>query len=136
MGSSSGSDAEDGPESRPKMLKRHKKEVLAAQKAAQRLGKKRAEEGATLLMEVNMRHAAELAALEAGADGGAKPAPASDATEPAVGAAATTQAPAAEAAASALAAASLGGTAPQAPEAGGKARQLAHSRVPHCFSCF
>ena len=47
------------------MLKRHKAELLKAQKEGQRLGKKRAEEAAALVAQVNARHAAELAAFDA-----------------------------------------------------------------------
>jgi len=71
---------EDGVESRAKMLRRHKGEVLKAQarrgdfrsplssllsqKAAASLGKKRADEGAALLAATHARHAAELAAAD------------------------------------------------------------------------
>ena len=69
-----------GVESQGKMLKRHKKETLAAQKAAKQLGKKREEEGNALLAAVRAKHSSELAAhaASAGATGGAEtPAPAS-----------------------------------------------------------
>lgn len=61
----SSDDDDTGRESRSRMLKRHKAEVLKAQKEGQRLGKKRTDEAAALLAEVNARHVAELAAFEA-----------------------------------------------------------------------
>jgi OTU domain-containing protein 6 len=123
---SSDSEGEDGQESRARMLKRHKKEVLAAQKAAQRLGKKRADEAAALVAEVNARHCAELAELEARpADGGAAPPEAA----PAPVAAAATEA-AAGAATAALAAASLADGEGAAAEGGAKARPRAASGAP------
>ena len=126
MAGSSDSEGESGVESRGKMLKRHKKELLAAQKAQKALGKKRADEGAALVAEVNARHAAELAALDAGPAGEAAAAPAAPVAEaPAVAAVASATA--------ALAAAALSEPAPAASDAGGKARppRKAHdSAVP------
>ena len=51
---------DEGVESRSKMLRRHKAELLAAQKAAERLGKKRAAEGQVLVADCHARHAQEL----------------------------------------------------------------------------
>jgi hypothetical protein len=64
---SSSDDDGDGRESRSKMLKRHKAELLKAQKEGQRLGKKRGDEAAALVAQVTARHVAELAAFEAAA---------------------------------------------------------------------
>ena len=128
MAGSSDSEGEEGPETRSKMLKRHKKEAMAAQKAAQRLGKKRADDAAALIAEVNARHAAELAALEARAEGGAAAPSAGAADAPAAAAGA-------DAAAASLAAASLAegsGAAPAGaapPEAGGSKARQRHVQV-------
>ena len=124
MAGSSDSEGEGGAESRGKMLKRHKKELLAAQKAQKALGKKRADEGAALVAEVNARHAAELAALDAGPAGEAAAAPAAPAPEPPAAAGVT-------AATAALAAATLAEPAAAASDAGGKAcaPQNAHDSV-------
>jgi hypothetical protein len=65
MAGSSSDDDDTGRESRSKLLKRHKAEVLKAQKEGQRLGKKRQEEAAALLAQVTARHIAELAAFDA-----------------------------------------------------------------------
>ena len=65
MAGSSTDDDDTGRESRSKMLKRHKAEVLKAQKEGQRMGKKRTEEAAALLAQVTARHIAELAAFDA-----------------------------------------------------------------------
>ena len=65
MAGSSSDDDDNGRESRSKMLKRHKAEVLKAQKEGQRLGKKRIEEAAALLAQVTVRHIVELAAFDA-----------------------------------------------------------------------
>ena len=117
MAGSSDSEGESGVESRGKMVKRHKKELLAAQKAQKALGKKRADEGAALVAEVNARHAAELAALDAGPAGEAAAAPAAHLSEPpAVAGVASATA--------ALAAAALSEPASAASDAGGKARAL------------
>jgi OTU domain-containing protein 6 len=115
MAGSSDSEGEGGVESRSKMLKRHKKEVIAAQKAQKALGKKRADEGAALVAEVNARHAAELAALDArpAGEAAADAAPAADAPAAAEGLAAAT---------AALASAALSDAGPAASDAGGKAR--------------
>ena len=90
---------EDGVETHARLLKRHKCELLAAQKAAVRLGKKRADEAASLVASTNARHAAELAAHAAAAAAHEPEAP----PPPAAAADANV-----EAAASSLAAASLG----------------------------
>ncbi|KAF8065793.1 OTU5 [Scenedesmus sp. PABB004] len=66
-GGGDGSDGEGGPESRSKMLQRHKRELLAHKKAAQRMGKTKKDEAAKLEAELEARHARELAALDAGA---------------------------------------------------------------------
>jgi hypothetical protein len=124
MAGSSDSEGEGGPESRAKMLKRHKKEVVAAQKSAQRLGKKRADEAASLVAEVNARHAAELAELEARPAGEAT-AP-EDAAVPDVPAAAPPPAAKADAPVAALAAATL---ADSASDGGSKARMRSRSRA-------
>ncbi len=128
MAGSSDSEGEGGPESRAKMLKRHKKEVVAAQKSAQRLGKKRADEAASLVAEVNARHAAELAELEARPAGEAT-AP-EDAAAPDVPAAAPPPAAKADAPVAALAAATLAESAAAASDGGGsKARMRSRSRA-------
>lgn len=134
MAGSSDSEGEGGVESRSKMLKRHKKEVIAAQKAQKALGKKRADEGAALVAEVNARHAAELAALDA------RPAGEAAADARPAGAAEGAAAPAAEApaaaegvaaATAALASAALSDAAPAASDAGGKARaRVARAKRP------
>ena len=125
MGSSD-SEGEGGVESRSKMQKRHKKELIAAQKA---LGKKRADEGAALVAEVNARHAAELAALDAR--------PAGEAAEAAAPAAEAPAASGVAAATAALAAAALSEPAPAASDAGGKARPApsARRRVARASTC-
>lgn len=67
------------------MLKRHRNEITAAQKAGARLGKKREAEAQALVNEVNARHARELAELDARPAGGAEaqePAPAEAAAAP------------------------------------------------------
>jgi len=129
MAGSSDSEGEGGVESRSKVLKRHKKEVIAAQKAQKALGKKRADEGAALVAAVNARHVAELAALEA------RPPPA----EAAEAAAAATEAPAVEAgvaeATAALAASALSEPAAAAADAGGKARSRWRARSAARLSC-
>ena len=128
MGSSD-SEGEGGVESRSKMQKRHKKELIAAQKAQKALGKKRADEGAALVAEVNARHAAELAALDAR--------PAGEAAEAAAPAAEAPAASGVAAATAALAAAALSEPAPAASDAGGKARPApsARRRVARASTC-
>lgn len=115
MSGSSDSEGEGGVESRSKVLKRHKKEVISAQKAQKALGKKRADEGAALVAEVNARHAAELAALDArpAGEAAADAAPAAEAPAASEGLAAAT---------AALASAALSDAGPAASDAGGKAR--------------
>ena len=132
MAGSSDSEGEGGVESRSKMLKRHKKEVIAAQKAQKALGKKRADEGAALVAEVNARHAAELAALDArpAGEAAADARPAGEAAAPAAEAPAAAEEGVA-AATAALASAALSDAAPAASDAGGKARaRVARAKRP------
>jgi OTU domain-containing protein 6 len=56
-----------GPETRPKMLKRHQREMQAHKKALQRAGKKSKEELAKMNKEIEDRHAKELKTLESAA---------------------------------------------------------------------
>ncbi|GFR39954.1 hypothetical protein Agub_g32 [Astrephomene gubernaculifera] len=53
-----------GPETRGKMLQRHKREMAAHKKTVQKLGSKKKDEAARLTAEMEARHARELAELE------------------------------------------------------------------------
>eukprot|EP00198_Chlamydomonas_reinhardtii_P000235 XP_001689570.1 predicted protein [Chlamydomonas reinhardtii] len=56
---------EKGPETRGKMLQRHKKEMAAHKKVVQKLGSKKKDEAAKLTAEMEARHARELKELDA-----------------------------------------------------------------------
>ena len=72
-----------GPETKPKMLKRHQREMQAHKKVIQRAGKKSKEELAKLNKEIEDRHAKELKTLDsAGATQPPPSAPALEAPEP------------------------------------------------------
>lgn len=107
-----------GGETKGQMQKRHKAEQQELKKKVQRLGKKGKEEAHRLQAELDARHAAEAAALEAG--GGAAPS-----TNPTADADAAD----ADAAAEDLAAVSLAQQEPAAPQGGGKASKAAKRRA-------
>mmetsp|Transcript_25187 Transcript_25187/g.63934 ORF Transcript_25187/g.63934 Transcript_25187/m.63934 type:complete len:372 (-) Transcript_25187:390-1505(-) len=60
-------DDEGGPETRGKMLQRHKREMLAFKKNLQRMGKKSKDEIAKMTAEIEARHAKELKDVDAAA---------------------------------------------------------------------
>ena len=60
-------DADSGPETKAKMLKRHQREMQAHKKVVQRAGKKSKDELAKLNKEIEDRHAKELKAFESAA---------------------------------------------------------------------